>query len=133
MKKHISTTVSLQARQNQKVIKEIYLAGGRLIGTPITLVVNKKHLKVTLTILWNNDAFKKSRKVIYQKRLIALPQISLIVMFIAVATLFIGGWFSHHKCGWCYFRSNVACPVRLALAAPFTFGSMLRVLGITIS
>jgi Cu+-exporting ATPase len=106
-------------------------AGGRLIGTPVTLTVEKSTSQSHLTSLWNNDAFKKVEENKYQKIIDrAARQFTWIVMAIAVGTAVY--WYVTEPASmWLVFTSvlMVACPCALALTAPFTFGSVLRELG----
>lgn len=106
-------------------------AGGRLIGTPATLTVEKSTSQSHLTSLWNNDAFKKVEENKYQKIIDrAARQFTWIVMAIAIATAVY--WYVTAPASmWLVFTSvlMVACPCALALAAPFTLGSVLRELG----
>lgn len=106
-------------------------AGGRLIGTPVMLVVENKTSQSHLTSLWNNDAFKKTSESKYQKTIDRAARIfTWIVLLIAVVTFFY--WQSTEpESVWLVLTSvlMVACPCALALAAPFTYGSMLRVFG----
>jgi len=110
---------------------DIVYAGGRLIGTPVTLVVEKQTSQSHLTSLWNNDAFKKIEESKYQKIIDrAARRFTWIVLGIALITA-IYWQITEPSSMWLVLTSvlMVACPCALALAAPFTLGSMLRVLG----
>ncbi len=110
---------------------DLVYAGGRLTGTPVILVVDKKTSQSHLTTLWNNEAFRKVTESKYQKTIDKTARIfTWIVMFIALATAIY--WQNNNPSQmWLILTSvlMVACPCALALAAPFTYGSMLRVFG----
>ena len=111
--------------------RDLVYAGGRLIGTPVSLVVEKKTSQSHLTSLWNNDAFKKVEESKFQKIIDrAARRFTWIVLAIAVITA-VYWQTTHPSQTWLVLTSvlMVACPCALALAAPFTFGSMLRVFG----
>lgn len=106
-------------------------AGGRLIGQPIILKVEKRTSQSHLTSLWNEAAFQKPEESKY-KRMIdqAARRFTWVVLVIALITAV--GWYVYDPTRmWLVITSvlMVACPCALALAAPFTFGNMLRVFG----
>lgn len=110
---------------------ELVYAGGRLIGAPVQLVVEKKTSQSHLTSLWNNEAFKKVEESKFQKTIDRAARIfTWIVLGIATVTALYWQYTDPSET-WLVLTSvlMVACPCALALAAPFTFGSMLRVFG----
>lgn len=110
---------------------DLIYAGGRVIGTPVTLVVDTKTSQSNLTSLWNSTAFRKREESHHQKIIDSVARkFTWVVMGIAMVTLMYWYWVSPTEM-WLVFTSvlMVACPCALALAAPFTYGSMLRVFG----
>lgn len=123
--------VTGESRPVKVLQSDTIYAGGRLIGAPVTMVVEKTTSQSHLTSLWNNDAFKKVDVSRYQKIIDrAARKFTWIVMGIALATGVYWQLF-HPEQMWLVLTSvlMVACPCALALAAPFTLGSMLRVFG----
>ncbi|MFM8832935.1 MAG: HAD family hydrolase, partial [Cytophagales bacterium] len=110
---------------------DLVYAGGRLMGEPIELLVDKKTDQSHLTRLWNNAAFTKPEESKYQKIIDrAARKFTWAVLALAVVTAVYWYWMDASKL-WLIITSvlMVACPCALALAAPFTFGSMMRALG----
>jgi P-type Cu+ transporter len=123
--------VTGEAKPVKVKASDIVYAGGRLVGAPVVLVVEKKVSQSHLTTLWNNDAFKKITESKYQKTIDkAARAFTWVVIFIAIATA-IYWQVTNAAQMWLVLTSvlMVACPCALALAAPFTYGSMLRVFG----
>lgn len=110
---------------------ELIYAGGRLIGEPVTFKVEKRTSQSQLTSLWNNEAFRKVTHSQYQLIIDhAARNFTWIVLGIALITAIY--WQATQPAEmWLVLTSvlMVACPCALALAAPFTYGSMLRVFG----
>ncbi|QOI95969.1 MAG: heavy metal translocating P-type ATPase metal-binding domain-containing protein [Flammeovirgaceae bacterium] len=106
-------------------------AGGRLIGQPVTLRVDKETSQSHLTSLWNNAIFKKPLESRYRKILDkAAQRFTWIVLAIALITA--GYWYlADASQVWLIVTAvlMVACPCALALTAPFTYGTMLRQFG----
>ncbi|MBS1556668.1 MAG: heavy metal translocating P-type ATPase metal-binding domain-containing protein [Bacteroidetes bacterium] len=110
---------------------DLIYAGGRLMGEPIELLVDKKTDQSHLTRLWNNAAFTKPEESKYQKIIDrAARKFTWAVLALAVVTAMYWYWTDASKL-WLIITSvlMVACPCALALAAPFTFGNMMRALG----
>jgi len=110
---------------------DLVYAGGRLIGQPVTLTVESSTSQSHLTSLWNNEAFRKREECQYQKIIDrAARRFTWVVMIFALATGLY--WYIIKPTEmWLVVTAvlMVACPCALALAAPFTYGSMLRAFG----
>ncbi len=123
--------VSGEARPVKAVRGSTVFAGGRIVGSPVELVVDKPVSQSHLTSLWNDDVFRKNEESNYRKVIDRFARaFTWIVMVIALVTGIV--WYIiQPQEMWLVFTSvlMVACPCALALAAPFTYGSMLRVFG----
>lgn len=123
--------VTGEARPTKVMQGDTVFAGGRLIGQPVELIIDKKTSQSHLTSLWNKDSFKKVEESRYQKIIDkAARTFTWIVMAIAFVTAIFWYFYKPSEM-WLVLTSvlMVACPCALALAAPFTYGSMLRAFG----
>jgi P-type Cu+ transporter len=123
--------VSGESKPVKAKIGELIYAGGKLIGKPIHLKVEKKTSQSQLTSLWNNDAFSKPNEQRYQKTIDQAARFfTWGVLVIALVTAVY--WYYRDAANmWLVVTSvlMVACPCALSLAAPFTYGNMVRVFG----
>jgi len=106
-------------------------AGGRIIGQPAILTIIKKTSQSHLTSLWNNDVFSKPKDKTYQSLMDKVAKVfTWSVLGLALFTGLYWYWADADRV-WIIVTAVliVACPCALALAAPFTYGSILRVFG----
>ena len=109
---------------------EELFAGGKHQGESIEVEITKKVDQSYLTQLWNEDTFKE-RRASDSSKLISLisKYFTYIVIFIAITTM-VFWWIRDASLAFNTFTAVliVACPCALALAIPFTYGNILRLL-----
>ena len=106
-------------------------AGGKQLSGVIEMEVLSSVSQSYLTQLWSNDVFQKDKQSSFKTLTDKISQhFTIVVLLIAfLATAF-----------WIFYDSTkalnvftavliIACPCAIALAAPFTLGNMLRILG----
>jgi len=115
---------------SKKSGEQLY-AGGRQVGSTLTVEVQKPVANSYLTELWNQEVFDKQR----QSRLTSLVDIVSKYFTIAILLISLG------TATYWYFTDSsqivnaltsvliVACPCALALSLPFTFGHTMRIFG----
>ncbi|MEM9547781.1 MAG: heavy metal translocating P-type ATPase metal-binding domain-containing protein [Bacteroidota bacterium] len=109
---------------------EELFAGGKHKGESIELKITKKVDQSYLTQLWNEDTFKE-REESDSSKLVALISKYFTYIVIAIATITMSfWWFRDIGMAFNTFTAVliVACPCALALAIPFTYGNILRLL-----
>ncbi len=113
-----------------KQIGEELFAGGKHQGESIEVCISKKVDQSYLTQLWNEDTFKE-RGISDSSKLVSLisKYFTYVVITIAIVTMAIW-WFKDTSMAFNTFTAVliVACPCALALAIPFTYGNILRLL-----
>jgi hypothetical protein len=123
--------VTGESKPVQVKLGDTVYAGGRLVGQPIELSVAKITSQSHLTRLWNNQIFQKPEESHYKKIIDrAARRFTWVVMGVAVVTAVVWYYLDPSQM-WLVLTAvlMVACPCALALAAPFTYGNMLRVFG----
>jgi P-type Cu+ transporter len=123
--------VTGESRPVQVRLGNLVYAGGKVLGQPIELMVEKKTSQSHLTSLWNSEIFLKPGESKY-KRLLdrAARRFTWVILILSGITAMYWYWYDASQV-WLVITSVlvVACPCALALAAPFTYGNMLRVFG----
>jgi Cu+-exporting ATPase len=106
-------------------------AGGKQIGSSITMTAEKSVEQSYLTQLWSNEAFKDQKAKTYKTLLDKISkQFTIAVLTIAIVS----------TTAWLYIDPSlalnvftavliIACPCAIALATPFTMGNLLRLFG----
>ena len=123
--------VTGEAEPVAKSVGEIIYAGGRQVGAAIELALNKPVSQSYLTSLWNQDIFKQEKLDTFNNLTNRYSQrFTWGILAIAFVSALFWWWVEPARA----VRSLVgvlivACPCALALAAPFTLGTALRVLG----
>lgn len=123
--------VTGESRTVSKQSGDKLFAGGKQLEDSIEVDVLKSVEQSYLTQLWSNDVFKKDKSLAFTNITNTISKnFTIGILLIAVvATTF-----------WLVVDSSkainvftsvliIACPCALALAAPFTFGNVLRILG----
>lgn len=106
-------------------------AGGKQLSGVLEMEVLNSVSQSYLTQLWSNDVFKKDKNSSFKTLTDQISQhFTIIILLIAfIAASF---WMYHDaKKALNVFTAVliIACPCAIALAAPFTLGNMLRILG----
>ena len=103
-------------------------AGGRQIGTAVSLTVEKPVNNSYLTSLWNNPIFHKAKTHSRFSDTVSKYFTIAIILIAMVAAVY---WWVHEPSKIAFVITSVlivACPCAIALSTPFTQGSMLRAL-----
>ncbi len=106
-------------------------AGGRQKGRAIEVLVNKEVSQSYLTQLWNQDNYKKEKKVAHTQ---LADNFAKYFTYITLAIALVTGlyWYQHDvSVIWPAVTAvlMVACPCALTLSMPFTMGTVMGILG----
>jgi len=106
-------------------------AGGKQLSGIIEVDVLKSVEQSYLTQLWSNDVFKKDKSLAFTNITNQISKrFTISILLIAfIATTFWSIVDSSKAINVFTSVLIIACPCALALAAPFTFGNVLRILG----
>ncbi len=120
--------------ESEAVYKEVgdtVYAGGKQLSGAMEMVATKKVSQSYLTKLWGHSAFKKSGKGKFETLTnYVAKRFTLAILSIAFLSTFYWFMVDSDK-AFNVFTAVliIACPCALALAAPFTFGNVMRILG----
>lgn len=104
-------------------------AGGRQIGSSITVTITKKLDQSSLVQLWEDDIFKQPKQAL--KGVISSASKYFTGNVLAISAITLVYWLLvNPNLAFETFTAVliVACPCALALAVPFTYGNVLRIL-----
>ncbi len=110
---------------------DLVYAGGKAMGQPVTMTVSRKTSQSHLTSLWNNETFTKPNPAHFKPLIDRVAKVfTWSVLMLALVSGLYWYWQDASRV-WLIVTAvlMVACPCALALAAPFTYGSLLRVFG----
>ncbi|CAM9959892.1 unnamed protein product, partial [Chrysoparadoxa australica] len=107
-------------------------SGGRQVGQPIKIELQKSVSNSELTQMWNKGSFDEVEESASHSLVDQVSKyFTLAILLIALTTAAYWGWADHTKI-WNAVTAVliVACPCALALALPFSYGHGIRVLGL---
>lgn len=114
-----------------KRVGDRIFAGGKLQGGSIEVTVSRKVEHSYLTQLWNDQAFKQDKFEGKQSRLANQIAKFFTIVILSIAGLTFGYWWQiDSSIAFNAFTAVliIACPCAVALAIPFTYGNVLRML-----
>ncbi len=106
-------------------------AGGKQIGSAITVNVVKEVSQSYLTRLWNDDTFTKHRSTNLDTIANTVSKYFTFGVLMVASMTGVYWWFNDPTLAINAFTSVliIACPCALALSVPFTLGNTLRIFG----
>ncbi|MGB5139535.1 MAG: heavy metal translocating P-type ATPase metal-binding domain-containing protein [Candidatus Zixiibacteriota bacterium] len=123
--------VTGESRAVKKIAGDILYAGGRVVNTPAEMEVVKDVSQGYLVSLWSSSKFA-SRSIGRATRISQRVGMQFTISVLAVAVATFVYWLGT---GLDFAIANttaaliVACPCALALAIPFTFGTVMQIFG----
>lgn len=114
-----------------KQIGDKIFAGGKHLGAAFELLLTKNVDQSYLTKLWEDDSFSTDKDAASQSIISRVGRYFTITVLI-IGLLTLGFWlWQDPSLAFNSFTAVliVACPCALALAIPFTYGNILRILG----
>lgn len=123
--------VTGEAEPVRRAVGDLLYAGGRQTGGALEVEILKPVSQSYLTTLWNQEVFRKERDNTFDTLTNRYSvRFTWIILGLAVgAALFWAVWEPARSLRALVGVLIVACPCALALAAPFTLGTAVRVLG----
>jgi Cu+-exporting ATPase len=106
-------------------------AGLKNVGHSSLMRIEKEVSRSYLTDLWNNKSFQKAESRIQAITDRLSVYFTPVIIAISLIAFGVHGYMGNWAVAWNALTAVliVACPCALALAAPFTFGNALRLLG----
>ncbi|MFP4292571.1 MAG: heavy metal translocating P-type ATPase [Cyclobacteriaceae bacterium] len=110
---------------------DLLYAGGRQVGSTLTIEIQKQVANSYLTELWNQEVFSKNKS----SQLISIinrvsKYFTIVILLLSAATALY--WYLHDSSLILDTVTSVlivACPCALALSVPFTMGHTMRLFG----
>ncbi|AJR03452.1 heavy metal translocating P-type ATPase [Siansivirga zeaxanthinifaciens] len=131
-KAHIDYSfVTGESKTVKKISGDKLFAGGKQLYGSIEVDVLKSVEQSYLTQLWSNDIFKKDKELAFTNITNRISK-NFTITILSVAFLATAYWYITDASKALNVFTSVliiACPCAIALAAPFTFGNILRILG----
>ena len=115
----------------EKNANELIYAGGRQIGDKIELIIQKTVSHSYLTELWNNDSFKKEKRIPTTELANAFSKYFTYITIVIALFTGIYWQFQQPDLVWKTITAvlMVACPCALTLSLPFTMNTTMGIFG----
>ena len=110
---------------------DLLYSGGRQVGVSMEMEVQKPVSQSYLTQLWGNEVFRKNKSDAFRRVTDRIGK-RFTIAILAIACLAATYWLfaDPQKAPGVFIAVLIiACPCAIALAAPFTLGNLLRILG----